>query len=182
MNNLIEYIIVTIDKIYFFVESDQLIKQFQVFDAEIYLGILTSLIILTLASCLNNKFTIVTFIKNIWNYFIVLLSENNSIIRRKGVERLLSGVWVIASTILMAAFAGLLTEQMMKPQPIRWIDSLDDLYSDEWKDLYITTTDATEIAFAKRADIKNSIYLKRQWRECLPYRTSNMNLDIYHPY
>ena len=59
----------------------------------------------------------------------------------------------MTSTVMMAAFSGLLREQMMKPQPIRWIDSLDDLYSDERKDLYITTTDATEIAFAKEVGL-----------------------------
>ena len=75
-------------------------------------------------------------------------------IGRKGVDRLLSGVWLFACTVLLAAFAGLLRQQMMKPQPIRWIDSLDDLYSDEWKDLNIATTDATEIAFAKEGGHK----------------------------
>ena len=95
-----------------------------------------------------------TFINHMWNYFTVLLSDHYSMIGRKGVDRLLSGVWLMACTVLLAAFAGLLRRQMMKTQPIRWIDSLDDLYSEEWRDLFILTSDATEIAFAKRGGHK----------------------------
>ena len=90
-----------------------------------------------------------TFFNYLWKYCTVIFSDHYSTRVTKGVDRLLSGIWLVSCTVLLAAFAGLLREQMMKTLPIRWIDSLDDLYSEEWRDLFILSTDATEIAYAR---------------------------------
>ena len=54
------------------------------------------------------------------------------------LERNLMGIWLMSCTVLLAAFAGLLRNQMIKQQTIRWIDSWDDLT--EWKHMNIQTT------------------------------------------
>ena len=56
-------------------------------------------------------------------------------------ERLLSGVWLMSCVVLLAAFSGLLRNQLLRPDPIYWIDSLKDLY--EWKELKIQTIGGT---------------------------------------
>ena len=48
----------------------------------------------------------------------------------------------MASTVLLAAFSGILRDQQMKPQPIFWIDSIEEL--SEWKDLRIQTNLITD--------------------------------------
>ena len=51
-------------------------------------------------------------------------------------------------TVLLAAFSGLLRDQLLRPDPIYWIDSLQDLY--EWKELEIQSFGGTYIdTFAK---------------------------------
>ena len=77
------------------------------------------------------------FFRYLWNYTSVLLSKSPKINVNRLSERLLSGVWLISCTVLLAAFAGLVRNQLLRPDPIYWIDSLQDLY--EWKELQIQT-------------------------------------------
>ena len=72
---------------------------------------------------------------------MVLLSKSNTISAKRISERLLSGLWLMSCTVLLAAFAGLVRNLLLRPDPIYWIDSLQDLY--EWKDLQIQTFRAT---------------------------------------
>ena len=43
----------------------------------------------------------------------------------------------MSCTVLLAAFSGLLRDQLLRHDPIYWIDSLQDLY--KWKKLKIQT-------------------------------------------
>ena len=43
----------------------------------------------------------------------------------------------MSCTVLLAAFSGLLRDKQLKPKPIEWIESLEDLL--EWKDIRIAT-------------------------------------------
>ena len=56
----------------------------------------------------------------------------------------MSGLWLMACTVLLAAFSGKLRDQQLKPKPIYWIETWDDLY--EWKDIQIQTYDLTEVS------------------------------------
>ena len=58
-------------------------------------------------------------------------------------DRLLSGVWLMSCTVLLAAFSGQLRKYLIKPKPIEWIDSWKGLY--EWKHLKIKTFSQTSL-------------------------------------
>ena len=63
----------------------------------------------------------------------------------------------MSCTVLLAAFSGLLRGQLLRPDPIYWIDSLQDLY--QWKELKIQAFGGTYIdTFAK--DSKSSPMVK----------------------
>ena len=49
----------------------------------------------------------------------------------------------MACTLLLAAFSGQLREFVLKPKPIYWIDSWEDLH--DWKHLVIQTNNRSEI-------------------------------------
>ena len=59
------------------------------------------------------------------------------------MERTLAGIWLLSCTILLAAFSGQLREQILRPDPIDWIDSWEDLH--EWKDMKIQVNFHSEI-------------------------------------
>ena len=58
-------------------------------------------------------------------------------------HRILPGLWLLISTIFLGAFSGQLRMQILRPKPIYWIDSWDDLY--EWKHLNIQVSFYSEI-------------------------------------
>ena len=72
---------------------------------------------------------------------MVLLSKSLTIIVNRISERLLLGLWLMTCTVLLAAFAGLVRNQLLRPDPIYWIDSLKDLY--DWKEVKIQTFQGT---------------------------------------
>ena len=49
----------------------------------------------------------------------------------------------MSCTVLLAAFAGLVRNQLLRPDPMYWIDSLQDLY--DWKELKIQAFHSTYI-------------------------------------
>ena len=119
---------------YFIIESDKLYKHFEIFTPGVYIGILVSISIMSSIVGLYHR-SFKTFLSTFWSYFSVILSDYYSIGISSGVEKLLTGVWLMSCTVLLAAFSGLLRDQSMKPKAILWIDSWHDLY--EWKNIKI---------------------------------------------
>ena len=100
---------------------------FACFQPEVYYTLLATLLIISLTiSAINRK--ILYFFGHFWNYISVLLSHSHSFRATRLSEALVSGVWLMSCTVLLAAFSGLLREQLLRPDPIYWIDSLLDLY------------------------------------------------------
>ena len=121
-------------------------KLFQTLDYRIYISILASVITMSLEMAISRT-SIKTFVSNFWSYLSVILSDTYSIrnVVKSTADRLMTGVWLMSCTVLLAAFSGLLRDLMIQPNPISWIDSWDDLA--EWKHLCIYTTYASEVNF-----------------------------------
>ena len=107
---------------------------FESFDKEIYLSILLVMIIMALVVFTYRK-SVKVFFTTLWSYASVLLSDYYSLRIDNRINRLLTGVWLMSCTVLLAAFSGILRNLMIKAKPILWIDSWDDLL--EWKGLEI---------------------------------------------
>ena len=98
------------------------------------------------------------------------------------IDRLLSGVWLMACIVILAAFAGLLTDLLIRRPTIDWIDSLRDLC--HWNDVRIKTfksdyiddlindfpNDSMAKSFQKRVERLNfSAHLSRNKSNYLDY-------------
>ena len=118
------------------------LHQFKCFDTEIYISILVSIVLISVIMSLYER-TIKTFFRTFWSYSSVILSDYYSFKINKSVERMLSGVWLMSCTVLLAAFSGHLREQIIKLKPIHWIDSWEDLF--EWEHLKIETTSLSSL-------------------------------------
>ena len=86
-----------------------------------------------------------TFFVTFWAYLSVIISDTYTIKMKTLLERNLMGIWLMSCTVLLAAFAGLLRNLMIKPKPIYWIDSWNDL--GQWQHLNIVTSSFGEIYY-----------------------------------
>jgi hypothetical protein len=100
------------------------------FECEVYYSLIVSLLITTLIITAINR-SLKSLFHYLWLYSSVLLSKTMLIKPKTGLERVLSSVWLMSCTVLLAAFSGLLRDQLLKPEPIYWVDSWEDLYRRE---------------------------------------------------
>ena len=107
-----------------------MVSFFECFEPEIYYTLLATLLITSLTISVIKR-RIQDFFSYIWIFTSVLLSNSHSIKRKSLSDRVLTGVWLMSCIVLLAAFSGLLRDQLLRPDPIYWIDSFQDLY--EWK-------------------------------------------------
>ena len=117
-------------------------KHFECFEPEVYYGIIASIIVISFVTSLHKR-TSKSFLTTFWSYLSVILSDYFSLKADTKISRLFTGLWLITCTILLAAFSGQLREFVLKPKPIYWIDSWDDLH--EWKDMSIEMLPESEI-------------------------------------
>ena len=120
-------------------------KYFGLLDAEIYLTINICIVILSLITVLQKGRSLRSLSTIMWSYLSVILSDYIPMKIRSTVDRLLSGVWLISCTVILAASAGLMRQKMMKRYSIEWIDSLDDLF--EWKHMAIQSSDLSRFTY-----------------------------------
>ena len=113
-----------------------LFQQFKCFNIEIYISILFSIVLISVFMSLYKR-SLNTFFRTFWSYSSIILSDHFSHKVNKSIERLLSGIWLMSCTVLLAAFSGQLRESLIKPKPIHWIDSWEDLFA--WEHLKIET-------------------------------------------
>ena len=114
----------------------------QCFEPEVYYAIIASIMVFSVVTSLNKQ-SLMSFFATFWSYLIVILSDY---IPGKAVtefDRILSGTWLLACTVILAAFSGQLREMMIKPKSVNWIDNWKDLL--EWKHIQIQTGPTSEI-------------------------------------
>ena len=117
-------------------------KQFETFEWEVYYGIIASIIVISFVISVY-KHSLKSFFTTFWAYISVLLSDSYSLPIKTVFDKQMSGIWLLASTVLLAAFSGQLRVMLIMIKPIHWIDSLQDLY--KWKDITkIQTLDWTD--------------------------------------
>ena len=124
--------------------NQSLLQQFQCFNIEIYALILVSIVLISVFMSLYER-SLKTFFRTFWSYSSVILSDYHSYRAKKSIERLLSGIWLMSCTVLLAAFSGQLRERIIKPKPIHWIDSWEDLI--EWEHLKIEIFNNSNLIF-----------------------------------
>ena len=105
-------------------------------DFRIHILIFFSILIMSLVVALS-KNSINKFFSYFWSFTSVILSDYYSLKIESAIDRLLTGVWLMSCTVLLAAISGLLREVMLKPKPIYWIDSWQELAN--WNHLRIDT-------------------------------------------
>ena len=108
--------------------------QFECFEVEVYYAIILSIIALTFVDCLNER-KFKSFFNTFWSYFSIILSDYFIKKIEKNFNRIIFGLWLMACTVLLAAFSNELWMQLIKRQDIVWIDSLEDLM--KWKHIRI---------------------------------------------
>ena len=89
-----------------------------------------------------------TLLSTLWSYLSVILSDYYNLKIESTIDRQLTGVWLISCTVLLAAFSGVLRDLLIKPKPIYWIDSLEDLI--KWEHLTIHTLDRSDLSWFMR--------------------------------
>ena len=104
---------------------------------------MASLVFVSFVISLYKK-SLKSFFTTLWSYTSLILTDYYTKGLNTSIGRLLSGIWLMACTVLLAAFSGILRDQQMKPQPVFWIDSIEDLW--QWKDLKFQTNLATDFA------------------------------------
>ena len=144
---------------------------FHSFEIEVYLSILSIIIIMSSVVAIHRK-SLKAFFSTLWSYASVILSDYYALKVESTIDRLLTGAWLMACTVLLAGFSGLFRDQLMKAKPILWIDSWEDLF--EWKDVEIQTFDTeglavfvnkssdTEMAKNFKSRIKDGEFLVRE--------------------
>ena len=129
----------------FVIDRDYLYKHFTVFDWEIYYAIFTWILVISVVSALSRR-SLKTFIKTFWIYLSQILSDFSLPHKNKTLmDTILSGIWLLSCTVLLAAFSGHLRNRQLTPKPVVWIDSWQDLY--ERKDITIETSEIMSIVF-----------------------------------
>ena len=123
--------------------SDSIFKIFESFDDNIYLATIASSLAMSLLVAISHR-SIKTFFSYLWSYLSVILSDYYALKIESRIDRLLTGVWLMSCTVLLAAFSGVLRELMIRAKPIYWIDTWEDL--SKWKHLRIDTFKATGLA------------------------------------
>lgn len=113
---------------------------FQSLDLDIYLSIIISILILSLLTTLSSN-SKNTYLKTLWSYASVILSDYCTLKPRTGTDRLLIGVWLMSCTVLLAAISGIFREFLIKAKPIYYVDTWNDLA--RWNHLTINTFKAT---------------------------------------
>ena len=134
--------------------EDTLFKHFACFEPEVYFGIIASIIVISFVTSLYKQ-SLKSFFTTFWSYLSVILSDYHSIKIRSTFEKIFAGLWLIVCTLLLAAFSGQLRDFVLKPKPIYWIDSVEDLY--QWKHLTIQTSVISELKYFSENFPNNSM-------------------------
>ena len=124
---------------------DRLYKYFTVFEWIIYFLIFTWILVISLVNALSKR-SLKTFFKTFWIHISQILNDFSLPHKpRKPMETILSAIWLLSCTVLLAAFSGHVRNRQLIPKPVVWIDSWQDLY--ERKDMIIETSEIMSIVF-----------------------------------
>ena len=129
-------------------------KHFESFNMEVYYGIIVSIIVFSVViSAYNNS--IKSFFTTLWLYTSVILNGSVNLKNEAIFIMSLYALWLISCTVILAAFSGMLLTLLIKPLPIYWIDSWQDLY--EWKHIKIQTMILTDMGFFINKSVNNPV-------------------------
>ena len=117
-------------------------KHFESFNMEVYYATIISIIVFSIVIGVYEN-SIKSIFSTLWSYLSILLNQSFIMKNQTRFTFSLSCLWLFACKILLAAYSGMLLTLLMKPLPIYWINSWDDLY--EWKDVTIQTMELTEM-------------------------------------
>ena len=138
-------------------------------DNSIYFANILSMVIMSLVVAISRK-SMKTFFAYIWSYASVILSDYYSLKIGSRIDKLFTGVWLMSCTVLLAAFSGLLRDQLLEPQPIYWIDLWENLV--ERKHLTIVTFDTSGLSIYTR------YFSSETLAQNLDKKSSELNLII----
>jgi hypothetical protein len=119
--------------------SFSFLRFFQSFDHWIWLSILLSLLFISFFyNILNRKHSLKLFLLNLWKFSFVILSEPIPYIfmPKHTAKRLIVISWLLACTVLLSAFAGVLRRFFIQSVSYDIIDSWDKLYINKDINIY----------------------------------------------
>jgi len=146
------------------------------FEISVWLTIVLTLLLLGVVLSISKK-SFQHFILHVWQYSAVLLSEPfpNSAYKKSlkyFKTRILLAVWLLACTVFLSAFSGVLRGFFIQKMPCKCIDTWDQLY--ERKDLKIITVDM--MYFARYVD--NYKHVDDMARDF--YKRTEIRLQIFN--
>ena len=163
------------------VDHKTIFNFFNCFEPEVYYSSLATVIAISLIISASKR-RINTFFESLWTHTSALLSQSVLLPSNTAKDRLLSGLWLISCTVLLAAFAGLFRDLLIRKETIEWIDSLRDLY--QWNDIQIKTFESDYIDDLINDYPNDSMAINFQKRvELLDYSMhSSPNVSTYLDY
>ena len=121
----------------FLIDDNHLFKPMECFDLEVYYCIIASIVVISGVISVYRK-SVKVFISNLWSYSSVIINGSYNLDQSCTFTMIISSNWLFMCVILMASFSGMLKDLLIKPRPIHFIDSWDDLVN--WKHVQIHTT------------------------------------------
>ena len=119
-----------------------------------------------------------TFFRSLWSYTSVVINGSEKLDSSCIINMILSSHWLLMCVILTAAFSGMLKDLLIKPRPIYWVDSWDDLVN--WKELKIQTTVLTSLFNFIQTNPDHYMskeIIKNKRLQAFPLRLLSGNLD-----
>ena len=111
-------------------------KPIECFDSEVYYCIIASIVVISGVISVSNQ-SMKTFFRSFWSYTSVVIKGSFKLNNSSRITMILSSHWLLMCFILTSAFSSILKDLFIKPRPIYWVDSWDDLVN--WRELKIHT-------------------------------------------
>jgi len=112
------------------------------FRAPVWIALLITMLIIPLSFCMIEK-SFSGYFRNMWNYSYLILSENMPKMPKCSMKRFVLTFWLLACTVLLSGYSGVLRDLFIRANPDDVIDSWKDLY--DRKDIKIFAIEGPEI-------------------------------------
>jgi len=112
------------------------------FEAPVWITLFITMLLIPLSFCVIEK-TFSGYFRNLWNYSYLILSEAIPKMPKSSMKRFVLTFWLLACTVLLSAYSGVIRDQFIRANPDVVIDSWEDLY--DQKDMKIVTIEGSDI-------------------------------------
>jgi len=112
------------------------------FEVPVWIALFITMLIIPLSFCVIEK-SFSGYFKNLWNYSYLILSEAIPKMPKCSMKRFVLIFWLLACTVLLSGYSGVLRSLFLRPNPDDVINSMEDLY--DRKDMKILALEGFDI-------------------------------------